>query len=172
MKIYVISAFIEETRGIGIDGDQPFFISEDLKNFKEKTRKKTVIMGRKTWEAIPEKFRPLPGRHNIVLTTKNNYLLPDGVSLANSYLEALETAQKDDCDIWIIGGASLYKEALKDPNTQELHITNIRTTKTILCDTFFPKFKDKFKLNESSEWFHNKKNNINFRFEIWIPKIK
>lgn len=82
----------------------------DMQHFKEKTAGCPVLMGRNTWESLPPRFRPLPGRPNVVVTSGNI----EGVSTAKSISEAIERIKKDYMEgtIWIIGGASMYREAL------------------------------------------------------------
>ena len=89
---------------IGCDGDIPWHYSEDLKRFKKLTLDKTIIMGRKTWESLPKK--PLPQRRNVVITSREI----KGVECFRKIKEALEDI-KDE--IWFIGGAGIYKEALE-----------------------------------------------------------
>ena len=91
---------------IGKDNSIPWHYPEDLKRFKKLTLGKTVIMGRNTWESIPEKQRPLPDRRNIVITRTN----VKDVECFNSIEKAVETCKGD---IWYIGGAGIYKEALE-----------------------------------------------------------
>ncbi len=88
---------------IGKDNTIPWHYSADLKRFKRLTVGKTVIMGRKTWESLP--IKPLPDRRNIVITRSNL----DNVDCFRSISEALDTCEGE---IWFIGGAGIYKEAL------------------------------------------------------------
>lgn len=85
----------------------------DMKFFKEKTMGHCVISGRKNYESIPEKFRPLPGRTNIVITRQKDYRAP-GAVVVGSVEEALEEAQKTgDQEIFIIGGAEIFKQSMR-----------------------------------------------------------
>ena len=95
-------------RVIGMDRALPWHLPEDMRRFKELTMGSTVVMGRGTWESLPAKFRPLPGRRNIVITRQASYDAP-GAEIAASLEEALELA---DGDVWIAGGASIYEQAL------------------------------------------------------------
>lgn len=95
-------------RVIGMDGAIPWHLPEDLLRFKELTMGSTVVMGRVTWESLPDKFRPLPGRRNIVVTRQPSYDAP-GAETAGSLDAALELAGND---VWVIGGASIYEQAL------------------------------------------------------------
>jgi dihydrofolate reductase len=95
-------------RVIGAGGAIPWHVPEDMRRFKELTMGSTVVMGRLTWESLPEKFRPLPGRHNIVVTRQASYDAP-GAEVAASVEQALE---RPEGDIWVIGGASIYEQSL------------------------------------------------------------
>jgi len=95
-------------RVIGMDGALPWHLPEDMRRFKELTMGATVVMGRVTWESLPEKFRPLPGRRNIVITRQPSYEAA-GAEVVSSLEAALERA---DGDVWVIGGASIYEQAM------------------------------------------------------------
>ena len=95
-------------RVIGMDRALPWHLPEDMRRFKELTMGSTVVMGRITWESLPEKFRPLPGRRNVVVTRQASYDAP-GAEVVGSLEDALDLA---DGDIWVIGGASIYEQAL------------------------------------------------------------
>src|SRR3989344_7248852 len=88
MSITLIAA-ISKNNVIGTEGRLPWHIPEDLKRFKTLTVGKVVLMGRKTWESIPEKFRPLPGRTNVVVTRQADFPLPEKTIRASSVEEAL-----------------------------------------------------------------------------------
>jgi len=93
---------------IGADGQLPWRIPEDLAHFRMLTDGGTVVMGRATWESLPPRFRPLPGRRNVVLTRQQDWSAP-GAVVAHTLDEALTSA---DGDVWVIGGASVYAAAL------------------------------------------------------------
>ena len=114
---------------IGRDGDLPWHLPADLKRFKAITMDKPIVMGRKTYESIG---RPLPGRHNIVVTRSKDYQ-PDGVSAVHSLAQALQVAG-DAPEIMVIGGAQLYEAAL--PLAHRLYITVVE--KEFTGDTYFP----------------------------------
>ena len=95
---------------IGKDGAMPWKLPEDMAHFKRVTMGCPVIMGRKTWDSIPQKFRPLPGRQNIVVT-HNAQWRQEGAQRAGSIEEACELCPQD-ADIWIMGGAQIYAQAL------------------------------------------------------------
>jgi len=115
---------------IGKGGALPWHVSEDLRHFKKTTSGHVIIMGRKTHDSIG---RPLPKRRNIVVTRQADAQFP-GCEAANSLTEAIALARTtDDCP-FIIGGASLYEEAL--PLATELHLTTI--DEDVDGDTYFP----------------------------------
>lgn len=120
MKIGLIWA---QARGgvIGRGGVMPWHLPEDLAHFKRVTLNHPVIMGRKTWDSIPPRFRPLPGRRNIVVTRQIN-LNQTGIETASSLREALQLCKQSE-QIWIIGGAQIYAQAL--PLANELVVTEI-----------------------------------------------
>jgi dihydrofolate reductase len=121
---------------IGKDGALPWHVSEDLKHFKKTTDGHVIIMGRKTHDSIG---RPLPKRRNIVVTRQTGARFP-GCEAAHSLDEAIALARTtDDCP-FIIGGASLYKEAL--PLATELHLTTI--DEDVAGDTYFPEDLSEF----------------------------
>lgn len=139
--------------GIGFDGGIPWRLPGDMQYFKEITsstvdqsKMNGVVMGRRTWESIPKKFRPLPGRVNIVLTRSPGgefaQSLPDDVHVATSLDEALEIVKtlpslKTKFEtLFAIGGAQVYEDALRHPGTHTLYVTRVETD--IECDTFIP----------------------------------
>lgn len=103
---------------IGKAGGLPWHLPEDLAHFKQVTMGCPVIMGRKTWESLPERFRPLPGRANIVVTRQPNWQA-QGATRAASLLEALALCQGQQ-QAWVIGGAEIYAQALPLANTAEV----------------------------------------------------
>lgn len=147
MKFTIIAA-MDKNRGIGKEGKIPWHLPEDLKNFKKITTKcpegkvNVVIMGRLTWESLPEKYRPLPDRLNIVLTRNQDYEVPKGVNCAddfNALIDTLEIVKRAEPihKVFVIGGGKVYEEAIKHKNCEKLILTKINAT--YHCDTFFPK---------------------------------
>ena len=101
-------------RVIGKDGTMPWHVPEDLAHLKRTTIGYPVIMGRKTWDSIPAKFRPLPGRTNVVLTRQNDWQA-SGAQRASDLREALlfcEQLPDKPAAVWVIGGAQIYAQAL------------------------------------------------------------
>ncbi|MDO8211194.1 dihydrofolate reductase [Conexibacter sp. CPCC 206217] len=93
---------------IGRDGELPWRLPSDLARFRALTHGGTVVMGRKTWESLPPRFRPLPGRRNIVLSRAAAYA-PEGAEVFASLDEALAACERD---CFVIGGAEIYAQAL------------------------------------------------------------
>ena len=103
--------FARATNGvIGANGSLPWHLPEDMAHFKRTTLGCPVIMGRKTWDSLPPRFRPLPGRLNIVVTRQAGWLA-DGALRAGSIIEAIALCPTDK-DAWVIGGAEIYAQAL------------------------------------------------------------
>ena len=115
-----VSLIWAQARGgvIGVAGRLPWHLPEDLALFRELTTGSTVVMGRRTWESLPERFRPLPGRTNVVLTTDAGWSA-DGARRAGSVDDVLE---RDD-DLWVIGGGAVYAAFL--PHADRLVVTDI-----------------------------------------------
>ena len=108
---------------IGKEGALPWHLPEDLAHFKRTTLGCPVIMGRKTWDSLPPKFRPLPGRTNIVITRQPNWH-ENGAQTAQGLREALQLCEQFP-DVWVIGGAQLY--ALAAPLASTAIVTEIHT---------------------------------------------
>jgi dihydrofolate reductase len=106
---------------IGKNGDLPWHLPEDLAHFKRTTLGQAVVMGRITWESIPEKFRPLPGRRNVVVSRQADYIAT-GAAVVTSLQAALAFFPSDEV-VWLIGGAQLYAQAL--PLAAQLVVTEI-----------------------------------------------
>ncbi len=103
---------------IGADGTMPWHVPEDTAHFKELTMGSTVIMGRRTWDSFPDRFRPLPGRRNIVVT-RDRAWTADGAEAVHSVDDALAL----DPSPWIIGGAQLYSATIA--RADRLEVTEI-----------------------------------------------
>jgi dihydrofolate reductase len=95
---------------IGVNGTLPWHLPEDMAHFKRTTLGCPVVMGRKTWDSLPPRFRPLPGRVNIVVTRQADWQV-EGALRAGSISEAVALCPADS-DAWVIGGAEIYAQAL------------------------------------------------------------
>jgi len=111
-------------------------IPKDLEHFKEKTTGHTVVMGRKTFESLPDSFKPLPDRQNIVLTRSNFEPENESVNIANSLQEAWE--KSDNENVFIIGGAGIYKQTLEEAD--KMILTEIH--EEYEGDTLFPEYSE------------------------------
>ena len=131
VKISLIAG-VARNRGIGRNNQLLWRLPEDLARFKALTMGHAVIMGRKTWDSLPARFRPLPGRRNIVLS-RSPALQLAGAEIFTSIEEAL-LACKDDDRVFVIGGAQIYAEAL--PLADRLELTEIDAD--FEADVFFP----------------------------------
>ena len=129
-----------ENNVIGNKGRIPWHIPNDLKRFKELTTNNIVIMGRKTFESLPEKYRPLPNRINIILSKDKSYK-PKCCMVFDNIKKALKKAGNDK-EIFIIGGGEIYKEGLKYAN--KVYITEVDGD--FEGDTYFPKLNKFWKL--------------------------
>lgn len=124
-----IIAAVARNSVIGRNGKLPWHLSSDLKRFRALTLGHHILMGRKTYESIG---RPLPGRKSIVISRNTSFSAP-GCLNATSLTQALALAQADN-EVFVIGGAALYREAL--PLAQRLYLTEVLAT--VAGDTFFP----------------------------------
>lgn len=110
---------MDKNRVIGVNGRIPWRLPDDMQWFREATMGKPVIMGRKTYESIPARFRPLPGRHNIVITRQFDYTAP-GAAVVHTIEEAWAAAGDAD-EIIVGGGSELYRLLL--PQADRLYLT-------------------------------------------------
>lgn len=150
MKIAMIAG-IGKNRELGKDNTLLWHLPADMKHFREVTRGHAMIMGRKTFESFPN--GALPGRQNIVITRDPKYTAPD-ITVAHSLLEAVTLAdiEKYPGEIFVIGGAQIYNEAIDRANT--LYITHVDGD-FLDADTFFPEIDEK-KWKKVSEEPHEK----------------
>lgn len=172
MEIRLIAAVGDNALlGLEIDGTHrlPWRIPEDLKYFSHMTNDHAVIMGRSTWESLPETFRPLPGRTNIVLSRDQHYAA-DGAHVFTSLEEAIMFARGlSGKPVYVIGGAGVYAQAL--PLADKLFITRVLeesidpiedTARKIL----FPSYENRFLLYKA-EPYQQSSRGPTFRFEEW-----
>ena len=127
-----IVAAVARNGCIGKDGGLPWRIPEDMQRYRAITMGKVVVMGRKTWESIPERFRPLVGRTNVVVTRRTSYALPPDVERHGSLAAALAAHAGEE--VIINGGGAIYAEAMAFADVLEL--THVH--RDVAGDTFFP----------------------------------
>jgi dihydrofolate reductase len=170
MKFSIIAA-ADENMGIGIKNGLPWRIKADMDYFAKTTteaaagRKNVVIMGRNTWLSLPEKYRPLPKRINLVLSFEP-FDVPVGVMMAKSFDDAFSQLEKaaDIGTVFVIGGASIYAQAIARPDCERVYLTEINGT--FDCDVFFPKIDSAvFKKVSESKLVREKE--IELRFSVY-----
>ncbi len=199
LRTFSLIAACDQEMGIGKGGTLPWRLPGELEYFHrvtsdvtDSTKKNAVVMGRKTWESIPEKRRPLPGRLNCVITRQADYTLPEGVLRFGSLDDCLgylschpvpdtgsrnKNKQKfflfsfldsrlrgnDNLEIeniFIIGGAQLFTEAIKRPECTRIYLTRVEGV--FDCDTFFPEIPEIFRLVNSSD--DQEENGFKYKF--------
>lgn len=150
-----------EARGavIGAGGDMPWHVPEDLAHFRAVTMGSPVIMGRRTWESFPERFRPLPGRRNIVIT-RDNAWHADGAERAASLDGALALVSQSE-DVWVIGGGQVYREAIGRADVLEVTELDL----AVDGDTHAPSRAEwTVHAADPAEGWHVSRNGIPYRF--------
>lgn len=126
-------------RVIGSENSIPWHVPEDFAHFRMVTMGQTVVMGRRTWESLPKK--PLPGRRNVVVTRRPKWV-PNGAERAGSLDEALNG------DLWVIGGAEIYRAAM--PLADVLEVTEVDIY--VPGDVLAPEIPNAFQLSQAGEW--------------------
>lgn len=151
---------MSQNRVIGRDGQIPWYLSEDLKRFKQITMGHSVIMGRKTFESIG---KPLPGRENIVLTRDSHFHHPD-VKVIHNLEEVLSASD----EIFIIGGAEIYRQTY--PRADKIYLTLIDDE--FDGDAFFPEvdLEKDFQIIEKSEILYSEKDQLPYQFITAVRK--
>lgn len=164
--------------GIGANGSLPWKLKKEMTFFTTMTRKtkdidkkNVVLMGRRTWECIPKKYRPLSNRINMVLSSQ--ILNCGGAAIVcNSISNALNIISKPPLkdqveNVWVIGGSSVYKAAMESPNFYRLYLTRIK--EDFICDTFFPPIPSNFvlKQDENIPQGIQEEEGIHFVYEVY-----
>ncbi|MCQ4118068.1 dihydrofolate reductase [Rhodococcus tibetensis] len=142
---------------IGRDNTIPWHVPEDMAYFKKVTQGHPVIMGRRTWDSLPPKFRPLPGRRNIVISRQADWTA-DGAESASGLESALALTGEDVC---IIGGGQIYSAAM--PLATHLYVTEVDVT--VDGDAWAPPIDDSWRAQDTGEWLTSAKNGTRYR---WI----
>jgi dihydrofolate reductase len=150
---------------IGKDNAMPWHLPEDMAHFKQLTHGCVVIMGRKTWDSLPPRFRPLPGRTNIVVTRQGDWQA-DGALRADSLEQALQQAQAASTEpgrpVWVMGGAQIYAQAL--PLASRVEVTEI--AKDFDGDAYAPTLDAQWVEAARSE--HISTNGLPFHFVSYV----
>lgn len=154
-KLSIVVA-ISENNAIGKDNQLLWHLPADLKHFKEITTGHPIIMGRKTYDSIG---RPLPNRRNIVITRQKDLNLPS-IEVVNSLDEAIKLCQNEN-EVFIIGGAEIYKHAIAITNN--IYLTTVH--QNYEADVFFPHLdKSEWKEIEREHHQHDEKNSVAYTF--------
>ena len=176
-KIITLVLAVDQNNGLWKNNTLAWKLSSDMKYFKEITtatlsssKKNAVIMGRKTWESIPPKYRPLPGRLNCILSRKSP--VEEGNFVYSSLEIALEELQKNDSieTIHIIGWAQIYNQAITKSLPQTIYLTQVHGD--FSCDVFFSWIPENYDLVSMSD--RQEENGIQFQFCVYekVREIK
>ena len=167
MKVSLIVA-VAENGVIGKDNDLIWHLPKDMRFFKETTLGHHVIMGRKNFESIPHKYRPLTDRTNIVITRQSGYKA-EGCIVVDSVVAALDIAKNNgDTEPFIIGGGQIYKIALEQNLVDRIYLTKIHHT--FNGDTFFPELNSEWKEINRQDCFSDEKNKYDYSFIVLEKK--
>ena len=161
MIISLIAA-VSKNRVIGRNNDLPWKLPDDMKYFMETTRQHAVIMGRKNFDSLPPKFKPLKDRLNIVLTRNKSTLTDYDVRVVGSIDEAFQQAPQSE-EVFVIGGAEIFEQTL--PRANKLYITEIDAV--VDGDVYFPNY-DKSQWKEVSRVHHNADERHAFAFDFVV----
>lgn len=156
-RISIISA-LASNRTIGIHNTLPWRLPEDLKYFKALTLGHHILMGRKTWESIG---KALPGRTTVIIS-RGDYPGPDGVKIAHSLQEAIDVCDADT-EIFFVGGAELYAQAL--PLADRLYLTEIQAV--VEGDAWFPDYDRSHWKETSRERRHDEASGLDYHFVVY-----
>lgn len=134
---------------IGANNQLPWYLPEDLAHFKQATLGSPVLMGRKTWDSLPLRFRPLPGRLNVVITRQMDWHSEAGCVKANS-IDAALVACCSYPEVWVIGGADVYRQVL--PLANKVIVTELKDS--FEGDAFAPNLGSDWD-SQTTEWLQS-----------------
>jgi len=143
---------------IGADGGIPWHVPEDLSHFRQVTGDAVVVMGRRTWDSLPPRFRPLPGRRNVVLTRDDSWSA-EGAEVVHDLATALDT----DEAVWVIGGGAVYADALPFADRVSETVVDL----DVPGDTRAPELDDAWELVDEGPWQESRVDGTRFRFLEW-----
>lgn len=168
MKISLIAA-MDQNRLIGADNGLPWHLPADMKYFKEKTLGHHILTGRKNYESIPEKYRPLPGRINFIVSRSKKCNYP-GATCFSDVDAAVEQARKaGEKELFVIGGGELFSQFLYCAD--KMYITLIHHA--FKGDVYFPEIDfEKWKMISREDHFADEKNAYDFSFTEWVAAAK
>ena len=151
---------------IGAGGSLPWHLPEDLARFKALTMGATVVMGRATWDSLPVAVRPLPGRRNVVLSRRPDWV-PAGAEVAGSWQEARRLLA--GVDVWVIGGARVYREAL--PDADLVVVTEL--AEEYAGDTVAPQLGPAWRVRDRDpqHGWHSSRRGLAHRVVTYVPVV-
>ena len=160
---------MDRERGIGKNNDLMWHLPADMKFFKEQTMDQVVIMGRKNYDSLPERFRPLPNRENVVLSRNTNFEA-NGCILLHSLDECLEKYKNEkERTLFVIGGGEIYRQTLHSDLLSEMYITHV--DKVYDADTHFPKIDEsKWEVSEIFSQEKDEKHEASFVIKHYRKK--
>ncbi len=162
--ILSIIVAVAENNVIGKDNTLIWSLPADMKFFKEKTKGHVIITGRKNYESIPEKYRPLPDRTNIVITRQPDYKAPGAIVFASIDAAIQYTKQHHtNEEVFIIGGAEIYRQTISI--CDRIYLTRIHHS--FDGDAFFPELNTHWKLVHDENVATDEKNKYPFTFQTW-----
>jgi dihydrofolate reductase len=151
---------------IGKGGELPWHLPKEFKYFKETTKGSTVIMGRKCWESLPKKFRPLPNRLNIVLTKDEDYD-SDGAIVIHDLERMIKAYKNSSSDVFIIGGSEVYNQSFK--HADKVYLTRILSE--VEGDVYLKGFNpDEWNETRVDDIVHEE-NGLNYIFLVYSKKV-
>ena len=165
MPLYMIAA-VDKNRGIAKEGNIPWKLPEDTQYFKDKTTNNTVVMGSSTFYTLPSHPKPLPNRYNIIVTRNDDLIKIDTFTVPDVTFESMEFVEeyiknnRNDKDIYIMGGSTIYNYFVK--RCDKIYLTIIE--KNYECDTFFPYIPNNYEIDTVSESKYDDNEKVNFRF--------
>jgi dihydrofolate reductase len=166
MKVSLVAA-VARNRVIGKNNDLPWRLPDDMKFFMNKTKGHFVVLGRKNFESLPHKYKPLPDRTNVIVTRQKDFHAP-GCIVVNNMEDALATARRGgETEAMIIGGADIYSLSL--PYADRLYLTEIHAD--VEGDVYFPEF-DKNDWRQVSRVPHDQDEKHAYSFDFVLYERK
>src|SRR5690554_2102842 len=165
MKMVIIVAK-DNRNGIGKENDLPWHLPADMKFFRETTTGHIVLMGRKNYDSIPERFRPLANRLNIILTRNKDYQQADCLVLhsIDDVKKWMLENKNDERTLFVIGGGEIFSQFMKNDLVDEMFVTHIDTV--VDSDVFFPEI-DENKWEKTQVASHLKDEKNPYDFTVW-----
>lgn len=166
-EVYLIAA-VADNGVIGKDNDLVWHIKDDMLFFKETTTGHILLMGRKNFESIPERFRPLPNRLNCILTRNSSYHAPD-CEIVDSIEAWISQYSNDERKLFVIGGGQVYHEVLEKSMIDVMYLTHVHAEPE--GDTFFPKINEtEWNVEIVSRGEQNEKNDFSYTIKKYTRR--